>query len=385
MLRSYKFRLYPSKDQAILLDKHIGCCRWVYNWALGFRIKAWQAEKKKIGSFELIKMLPALKKQEETAWLKEVSSASLQAVLPDLEKAYANFFAGAGFPKFKSKHRSKLSFHYPSAIKIDFEARYVVLPKFDKPIKTRGLTKFDGVARSSTISKSASGKYFCAVLVDDQKPLPAKAEVTEQGTLGLDLGLTHFAILSDGTKIENPRKLKWSLKKLAKLQRRHARKQKGSKNRNKARIKVARCHERVRNQRLDFLHKLSTKLIRENQAVAVEDLAVKNMVRNHCLARSISDASWGEFVRQLKYKAEWQGKTVLQIGRFEPSSKLCTCGVINRKLTLADRQWTCSSCGTTHDRDILAANNIKRMGLHQIDSNLVPPVRRELTLAESAC
>jgi putative transposase len=382
MFVSRKFRLYPSKEQAILLEKHFGACRWTWNWALELKIKAWQTEKKSLSRYDIQSLLPNLKKAPETAWLTEINAQSLQAILAHLDLAYSRFFKlGAGFPRFKSKHGSRASFSCPQNTAVDFYRREIQLRKFEKPIKFRGCRSFVGLVKTATVSKSASGKYFCSILVETGAELPTKVPVTEQGTIGLDLGLTHFAILSTGEKIENPRKLKWAQKRLAHYQRRHARKQKGSKNRNKARIKVARCHERVRNQRLDFLHKLSTKLIRENQAVAVEDLAVKNMVRNHCLARSISDASWGEFVRQLKYKAEWQGKTVLQIGRFEPSSKLCTCGVINRKLKLSDRVWTCSSCGATHDRDILAANNIKRMGLQLLIGQSMP----EFTLAESAC
>jgi putative transposase len=362
MLHGIKFRLYPNKEQAVLLDKHIGACRWVYNWSLATRLKVYAETKKSMSYIGSNKLLTQVKKQPELAWLNELSAHALQNAAIPLDTAFKRFYAGvSAFPKFHKKGRND-AFYTMCACLREGKLKVQKVPGL---IKIRGLRKFTGKVSSFAISKTATGKYFCAVRVDTGAELPAKSEVTEQGTIGLDLGLTHFAILSTGEKIENPRKLKWSLKKLAKLQRRHSRKQKGSKNRNKARIKVARCHEKVANQRRDFLHKLSTRLIRENQAVAIEDLAVKNMVRNHCLARSVSDASWSEFVRQLKYKAEWHGKTVLQIGRFEPSSKLCTCGVINRSLKLSDRTWTCSSCGTTHDRDILAANNIKRMGLLQ--------------------
>jgi putative transposase len=360
MVRGYKAQLYPNEAQKILLTKHFGSVRWVYNWALEKCIKSYQQTKMKPSRYDLQALLPVLKKQTETAWLTEVDSHCLQDSLVPLDAAFKNFFSGmAGFPKFKSV-RQKQKFTSVMAKLIDGG---IQLPKFATTIKHRGLQEFIGKICFCTISKSRFGKYFLSVTVDDGQPLPVKQLVTEAGTVGIDLGLTYFATLSTGERIENPRHLKWSSRKLCRLQRQHVRKKKGSNNQNKARLKVARAHERVHSQRLDFLHKLSTRLIRENQAVAVEHLNVTGMVQNHKLAKAISEVGWAEFIRQLKYKADWNGKTLLQIGRFEPSSKLCTCGIINRELRLSDRQWTCAACGTTHDRDILAANNIKWMAL----------------------
>jgi putative transposase len=329
------------------------------------KMKAWQIEKKNISVFDLVGDLPLLKKQSETAWLSDVPAQSLQKSLANLDKAYLNFFrTKRGFPKFKSKHDLVQSVQYPQGInKTDWKSGKVNLPKIGRILVVLD-RQFSGAVKTCTVSKTSTGKYFISILVDDEvTPLPL-LPIEESSTVGIDLGLTHFAIFSSGKKIDNPRFLKQSLKKLASAQRKLSKKQKGSKRRNKQRLVIAKLHEKVTNQRKDFLHKVSTRIIRENQTVALETLNVKGMVQNRKLARSISDVSWSEFVSMLVYKAEWSGKNVLRIGMFEPSSRLCTCGKVNSKLSLADRMWTCGACGTTHDRDILAANNIKRMALH---------------------
>jgi putative transposase len=300
-----------------------------------------------------------------------VNSQSLQQSLFNLDEAYKRFFKHkSNFPKFKKKS-SRQSCRFPQNNEICFD---------NKKIRLRGIgyidisidRVFDGKIKSATVSKDPSGKFFASILVDNGKELPKTEPYSEETTIGLDLGLSYFVTLSNGDKVSNPRFLKHSLDRLKREQRRLSRKQKGSKNRNKQRIRVALAHEKIRNQRNDFHHKLSTRLIRENQAVAIEDLNVSGMVRNRRLSRAISDVGWSEFVRQLKYKAEWYGKTVLQIGRFEPSSKFCTCGVVNKSLKLSDRIWACTSCGVIHDRDILAANNIKCFALGQGMSELTP-------------
>lgn len=369
MLRSYKYRLYPNKEQAILLSKHFGACRWVYNDALAFRVKRWQEKKENVTWVQLSARLPVLKVMNETEWLKEINAQSLVGQIISLEKAYQAFFKkGAGFPAFK-KRQARQSFQCPHDVKIDFEAETIRLPKFS-PMKFACSRRFDGIIKTVTVSRDSSGKLFVAVLVETGHDIPAPHPYSD--ILGIDLGLTHFATMSTGEKLDNPRLFKNSMKKLAKEQRRLARKVKGSKNRQKQRVRVALAHEKVGNQRKDFLHKLSTRIIRENQAIALEDLNVMGMQQNRNLARSIADASWSEFVRQLEYKASWYGKTVIRIGRFEPSSKLCTCGVINRSLSLSDRIWTCPACGSIHDRDVLAANNIKSFALGRVTADFKP-------------
>ncbi len=321
-----------------------------------------------------------MKRLEETKWLKEADSQSLQQSLFNLEEAYNNFFSKrSAFPKFKTK-RSKQSCRFPQRVSIDFKTRRIILPKLGSTHISIDRT-FDGTIKSVTVSKDSSGKFFASVLVETGKPLPEKESYEINTTVGIDLGIKHFCTLSDGTKIENERFTKQFESKLSREQRRLSRRKKFSKNRNRQRIRVALIHEQIRNKRKDFLHKLSSKLISENQAVAVEDLNVEGMVKNRKLAKHIQDASWSEFIRQLRYKAEWYGKTVLQIGRFEPSSKMCSCGSVNRNLKLSDRTWVCTDCGVEHDRDILAAQNIKRFSLNNIIGKGFP----ELTPLETGC
>jgi putative transposase len=365
MLKAHKFRIYPNKHQKVLLAKHFGCSRFIYNWALNLKQKAYQNNQENLSKFHLANKLPEMKKDEETSWLKEVNSQTLQASIAHLDKAFTSFFGkNSKFPKFKSKHKSKDSFEVPQNTKVDFKTKRVMIPKFGKKgLRCHFSKEFEGIIKTSTISRNASGQYFISILVEDNIKIPEKTEIDADKTIGIDLGIKTFAVTSDGEKFENPKYLKKSEKKLRKAQRSLSHKTKGSNNRNKARVKVARTHQKISNQRTDFLHKLSTKLISENQTICLEDLNVEGMLKNHKLAKSISDASWSEFVRMLEYKAEWYGKNIIRIGGFEPSSKLCTCGVKNDKLTLKDREWTCLSCGETHDRDALGAWNIRTFGL----------------------
>lgn len=369
MLRAYKYRMYPNKDQIKKIWRHIGTCRFLYNLSLEEKMRAYQAENKSLTMFDLNNMIPELKKQYE--WMSETNSQSLQAVNRNVETAFKNFFRKkADFPKFKSKKNPVQSFQIPQHYEVNLTENWVKLPKLGI-VKTVISRKYTGTLKTATVSATSTGKYFISVLVDDGLKEPEPAPFDSSNTVGIDVGLTSFLVTSDGLKEDNPRYLKNSLARLKHLQRSVARKVKGSNNRRKAVQKVAILHERISNQRSDLLHKYSYKLVSENQAIAVETLNVSSMLKNHCLARSISDVGWSELFRQLEYKCTQYGKTLLKIGQFEPSSKLCSvCGSINRDLTLQDREWTCPECSTRHDRDINAAINIKKMALQ--DQNLLP-------------
>ena len=364
MLKAYKYRLYPTDEQKKMLSQHFGAIRFIYNFSLEQKIKAYEKDKINLSRFDLTKMLPKLK--NENKWLKDVNAQSLQGTLINLESAFTKFFREKkGFPKFKSKKNTVQSFSVPQHYKVDFDNSTIKLPKIGI-IKSVLHRKFEGKLKTATVSINSVGQYYISILVDDGKEIPVKQVFTENTTIGVDVGIKHFATLSDGTKINNPKHLYNSSKKLTVLQRRLSKKQRGSNNRNKTRIAVAKQHLKIANQRKDFLHKVSHKLISENQAVAIETLNVSGMLKNHCLAKSISDVSWSEFFRQLEYKANWYSKTILRIGQFEPSTKICSsCGYYNHKITLADRDWKCPECHTVHDRDINAAINIKKMALQK--------------------
>ena len=363
MYKGYEYRIYPNKTQQRLLAKTFGCCRYVYNHFLARRIEYHEKQEKYVNSFTLSKELTVLKKS--LLWLNNVDSQALQQELRHQDNAFERFFkAKKGFPKFKCKHSHRYSYTTILNVSLDVENHEIKLPKIGKvDIRLDRIPK--GQIKSVTVKQVPSGKYFVSLTVLEEDNYLPKEEIKTETTIGIDLGLKHFAILSNGTKIDNPKYLKNNFKKLQVLQKRLSRKQKGSANREKARIKVARQHEKIYNMRKDFLHKLTYKLTHENQVstICIEDLAVSNMMRNHKLARSISDVSWYKFRTLLEYKCEIYGKNLLVIGTFEPSSKMCTCGYINKHLTLSDRYWTCPNCGLQHDRDVLAANNIKKFAL----------------------
>ncbi|MGI6502385.1 MAG: RNA-guided endonuclease TnpB family protein [Candidatus Methanoculleus thermohydrogenotrophicum] len=348
--------------------KHIHACRFVYNHSLERKIRAYEQEGRKLSCFDLNNRLPALK--EEHPWLKEVTSQSLQSANKNLDNAFTRFSREKkGFPQFKSKKNPVQSFQIPQHYTVDFERHRIKLPKIGE-IKTVFHRVFTGKMKYATVSVTSTGKWFVSILVDDEKNEPEPAPISRDTTLGIDVGLTDFATFSTGEKIENPRYLRNSLRRLRVLQRRVSRKVKGSKNREKAILKRARCHEKIANQRNDFLHKLSFRVVSENQAIAVESLNVGGMMKNHHLAQGIGDVSWYTFFTMLDYKCLKYGKTLLRIGRFDPSSKICNrCGYLNRDLKLSHREWVCPDCGTHHDRDINAAINIKTSALQ--DQNLV--------------
>lgn len=360
MLKAYKYRLYPTEEQSVLLNKHIGAVRFLYNLALETKQMAWASSRVYLNRYDLQKQLKDLK--NDLTWLKEVNSQSFQVALMNLDAAYLNFFRGnAKFPKFKSKSKGKQSFNIPQNVKI--EGGKLVIPKFREGIDIVLHRPTKGLIKQATISRTPTGKYFVSILCDTGEECKPKQNVTEENTVGIDLGVKSFLVTSDGEEIENPKYLRKAQSKLKYIQRKYS-KYKGK----RTKYKLAKSHEKVANQRKDFLNKASTKLIRENQSIALENLNVSGMLKNHCLAQSIADVSWSTFVSMLEYKADWYGVNILRIGRFEPSSKMCTCGVINKDLKLSDRTWTCKSCGTTHDRDILAACNIKSFALKNIFS-----------------
>jgi len=378
MYKAFKYRIYPNKSQTEMIHKHFGCSRFIYNWALNRKTKAYQESKTKLSCFDLQREITQLKKTEGFEWLSEVNSQTLQQTVAHLDTAFSKFFKEKkGYPKFKKK-RNQQSFTARQGCKVDLDSGRITLPKISG-IKAKISRRFNGKIKQVTVTKTASDKYFASVLVDTGESLPEKAPLSEDTAIGIDLGLKHFCTLSDGEKIPSNQFLFKSLSKLAKLQRRFLRKKKGSKRWEKARIRVAKLHEKVTNQRNDFLHKLSTRLVRENQTVCVETLSVQDMQQTPWLARAIGDAGWAKFNELLSYKCEWYGVNFIKIGRFEPSSKMCTCGTINNSLKLSQRKWTCESCGLTHDRDILAAQNIKRFAF--VGQNLiaqVPLVKRKL-------
>ena len=354
MFLARKYRIYPTDSQKELIAKHIGSCRFVYNLSLETKNTAYIGSKHNFSPFDLIKQLPELKKECE--WLKEVNSQSLQQSIQNMDIAFKKFFKGSGFPKFKKKSTSG-SFPVPQSVSI-FENK-LFIPKFKKGIDIVLHREINGIIKSATISVTPTGKYFASILVDTCTEYPTKAPIEENTTIGVDLGIKDFAITSNGEVFENPKHLRKAQSKLKYVQRKY------SKNKGKrTKKKLALIHEKVANKRKDFLHKTSTKLIRENQTIALETLAVKNMVKNHSLAQTISDASWSTFVSMLEYKADLYGKNILRIGTFAPSSKTCSCcGHINKELTLKDRFWTCPKCSSKLDRDVNASINIKSFAL----------------------
>ena len=357
--KSYEFRIYPTKEQEVLLSKHFGHCRFVFNRMLSDRKEKYLNEKTSLNYYDNARTLTELKKEEEYVWLKEVNSQSLQASIRNLDIAYKNFFNKQNkFPRFKSKY-DKQSFKIPQNVLV--EDGKLVIPKFKEGIKLNLHRQLGGNPLFATISKSTTGKYYVSITCEVNY-IPY--EKTNK-SIGIDTGIKELAILSDGSSYENIKSLKTKLKKLKYEQRQLSKKQKGSQSRNKQKTKLALVHEQITNIRKDYLHKVSTEIIKNHDVISVEDLAVKNIMKNHCLAQAMSDVSLGAFYTMLEYKANWNNRQFVKIDRFFPSSKTCSsCGWIKQDLTLSIREWTCESCGEHHNRDVNAAKNILKQGIN---------------------
>ncbi|WP_321416517.1 RNA-guided endonuclease TnpB family protein [uncultured Methanomethylovorans sp.] len=395
MKKGNVYRIYPDKEQKTLLEQHFGAARFVYNHSLFLKNLMYNKFRINITEIDLNNHLFSLK--ETFPWLKDLNSQSLQQANRNLLTGFKNFFEGRGsYPTTKRKKDNCFTFQVPQNYQINLTSSQIYLPKIGwmkiilhrdflskefieknlvikevngEKILDQKINQELKVFKTLTVSRTPAGRYHVSILIENDETYPETASFNEKTTVGIDVGIKSFAVLSTGQVIDNPKFLKWSLKKLIKLQKSVSRKQKGSKNRKKAVSKLAKHHQLVANQRNDFQHKTSATIISDNQAVALEDLNVKGMVRNHCLAQSISDVGWSEFIRKLTYKAEWYGKTILQIGMFEASSKLCNvCGYKKDDLTLDIREWECPSCKTLHDRDINASINIKKIALNNLST-----------------
>lgn len=387
MYRTYKYRIYPNKEQQEIFERIFGCCRFVYNWGLDKKIKLYKENKEKISCFQLINEMVKLKDKKKTKWLKKVPARALINSLSNLDSAFTRFFREKkGFPKFKSKHNNYKSFQLLENIKLENNIIYLQKKFFKKGIKakTERLPNKNEIYRSCTISKVPSGKYFISFLYELPKQNIEKKNIKYETTIGIDLGIKYFATLSNGRKIDNPKYLKSKLKRIKCLSKRLSKKQKGSKNRTKARIKLANAYEKVNNCRNDFLHKLTTQLVNENQidTFAFESLKIKNMVKNKRLSQSISDCSWGKFINILTYKANRIGKNIIFCGTFDATSQICNhCGYQNSQLkNLKIRDWICPKCNNHNDRDINAAENIRLFAIQK--QNLITDSRSDRACGE---
>lgn len=361
MIKGYRYRIFPTEDQKDQLQRYFGVNRLVYNLGLETKTVAYASNKKSISKYDLMKQLPALRKEFD--YIKECPSQVLQQSLHNLDTAYQNFFKGKGqFPKFKNRY-SKQSITFPQGYEVSFKDSTLKLPKL-KEVPIDYHREFKGIPKRITLTKTVTGKYFVSILVDNQKEIPKKKPINTKASVGIDFGIKDLAITSDGVVYENKNFFKSQQRRLRVEQRSLARKQKGSINREKQKLVVALLHEKIRNQRTDYLHKISTELVNTYDTIAIEDLAVSNMVKNRKLSKAISDMAWRQLRTMLEYKSEWQGKNLVVIGRFEPSSKLCRkCGNIKKDLKLSDRTYTCDKCGHSEDRDINASKNIKNFGI----------------------
>lgn len=363
MLKAYKYRIYPNNEQEILINKTLGCARFVYNNILSYKINSYKSEGKSLSKIDCNNYCNRVLK-EDYPFLREVDKFALTNSIYNMDSSYQKFFKeGAGYPKFKSKHAKKQSYttNYTNGnIKVFFDVNKVQIPKVGK-IRTKLHRKFNGIIKNATISKSSTGKYYISILVDENvKKLPKN-----DNKIGIDLGIKDLVITSEGVKYNNPKILiKWE-KKIVKLQRKLSRKKRGSQRYIKLKNRIAKCYEKVSNIRKDNLHKISSKIVKENYGFVTEDLQIKNMMRNSKLSKVIGDASWYEFTRQLEYKSEFYGRTYIKVDKFYASSQLChVCGYKNEEIkNLSIRNWECPNCNKVHDRDENAAQNILKQGL----------------------
>ena len=357
IFKAYKFRLYPTREQEEFLCRSFGATRWVYNYFLNYRDTRFKQEGIKETYLTMAKKLTSLRKEEETSWLKDINAQSLQSTIANLDSAYIKFFKGlASFPKFKKKN-SKQSFEIPQHWKLN--GNTVKIPKLKTPLRFVKHRPIEGKIYSVTISKTKGNKYYISFCCEVEN----KCKQTSGGEVGIDLGIKDLIVCSDGTKYENHKFYKKNLKKLKLLQRHLSRKKKGSKRRERARLKIARLHEKITNSRNDLYHKISNDLTNKYSLICLESLNVKGMMKNHYLASSIQDCSWYSLLSKIEYKAKWKGVTVVKIDQFYPSSKTCSvCNWKKNDLTLKDRSWTCPSCGVHHNRDLNAAKNILAWG-----------------------
>jgi putative transposase len=373
-MKAIKVQIYPNKRQQEVIAQTVGCCRYVYNWALERKIAFYQSTQKTLGKYALMTNLTKLKVEPDKEWLNKVSAQSLQQAIIDLDSAFSHFFRkNHAFPQFKSKRNAKQSYRVPQNFEVNRNSHYLKLPKLGW---IRFIDEFhvpdDAVFRFITVL-AEGGKYYASLCYKTQGASAKQSPIEPKKTIGIDLGLTTLATLSDGTKIENPRHLKKHEETIKHEQQELSKKKEGTKAYERQKEELNKAHRKVANTRRDFLHKLTTSLV-ENQdwtSFCVEDLSVQSMQQNHYLARAISDAGWRMFRGMMEYKCPDRGKNLIVIGRFDASSRTCTCGYVNLNLTLADRKWACPQCGKLHDRDDLASNNIKVFGLRKAGQSLL--------------
>lgn len=369
MIKAYKYKLKPNSTQETAMNQFLGSVRFIYNWGLNRKTEQYKLNGTSPNYNVLAKELTLLKQTDGYTWLQDVPIDALQQSLRNLENAFTRFFREhKGYPKFKSKKDNYASYKVIKSVHFDFTNWKVKLPKLGwvNLCKNHIFNQLNSKQGTVTITKDCSGTYWCSVVIDDMQDKPSKAKMVESTAVGIDLGIKDFATLSDGTKFSNPKYYESSQKKLAKLQKEFAKSKKDSNRHEQLRIKIAKLYKSITNQRNDMLHKLSTYLVSSYDNICLEDLNVEGMMKNHNLAKSIQSAGWSTFVNMLSYKSEFNGKNVIFIGRYEPSSKLChNCGYINKELTLKDREWTCPICGEHHDRDVNAAINIMHIAFEK--------------------